>query len=164
MSFAVLGPLLLGGEPVKVGQLSRLLGLLLVDHDRPVATRELARWVLDESRADDAAQIQVLVARLRRQLRERAAPASVDTVNGGYRLGLTVGSLDADRFEALLGDPVATRAELLAALRLWRGEVLAGLGLEEHPMVVRLEELRADALERLFTADLAGRLHGRLRR
>ena len=161
--FGILGPLVVAGaSPRGASQQARLLGLLLAEHDRIVPTCELARWALGDERAHDSAQVQVLVARVRRQLRERALPGAIETATAGYCMSIQVGSLDAVRFEKLIrrssvadrGDPFARRRMLEDALRLWRGDVLAGLGLCEHPAALRLEELRAEALESAFALDV----------
>ncbi len=154
MVFAVLGPLHVADSTISAGQQSRLLGLLLIERHRIVPTPELATWVLDGTRTEDAAHVQVLVARLRRTLRERDLPAVIETSGRGYRMCVDDGALDADRFEALVGDAGTSRSGLGEGLRLWRGDVLAGLGLEAHPGVVRLEEMRAATLERAFAIDV----------
>lgn len=166
LPFGILGPLLVGGV-AGAGQQGRAAGVLLLERGAIVPATDLARWVLGADRAHDAPQVQVLVSRLRRLLRERAPAGVITSVAGGYRLEVDPADVDAGRFEALVReagervheDPAGARALVDGALGLWRGEVLEGLGLDHHPAAARLLERRASSVELGFMLDLAlGRL------
>lgn len=158
--FALLGPLTVGtGRHLTASQQARLLGTLLLEVGNPVRAPELARWALGDGREDDLGQLHVLVARLRRQLRELRADAVVETTASGYLLSTAPDNVDVLTFEHLLADagcvPMRQRRPLLkSALELWRGDVLAGLGMDEHPRSLYLHELRAGAVEELFALDV----------
>jgi class 3 adenylate cyclase len=97
----------------------------------------------------------------------------IESQPGGYRLRRTEDEFDVLRFERLLeegrsalaqGASAEAEAKLTAALRLWRGEVLADLAFEPFAAgeVDRLEELRLAALEARATAALALGRHAEL--
>jgi DNA-binding SARP family transcriptional activator len=107
------------------------------------------------------------VSRLRAAL-EAEAPEAKRLIAGGsagYRLEVDPSSVDAARFEHLVGEargaleraePVRQRALLLQALALWRGPPLPELSLEGALAgeLQRLEELRLQAIEERIDADL----------
>jgi predicted ATPase/DNA-binding SARP family transcriptional activator len=168
-AYRILGPLQIGGALAPRSQQARVLGLLLLERGAVVSTAELSRWALGSGRSTDSAQIHVLVARLRRLVRDRSLPGGVSTAPGGYRFHWDEDGqvVDSNRFDALVEaahrqrerDPATARRLVEEALGLWRGDVLAGLGIEEHPAAVRLSDTRLDAYELLFTVELAtGRL------
>ncbi|ADD41337.1 BTAD domain-containing putative transcriptional regulator [Stackebrandtia nassauensis] len=99
--------------------------------------------------------LQALVSRLRKAFGDVGSVASVAS---GYRLSATEPDVDTHRFEELavrgrreLADGRAGQAAavLSAALELWRGEALADVrdAPFARPVVVRLDELRAAAVE-----------------
>lgn len=106
--------------------------------------------------------LQVHVSRLRRELGESLPERRAN----GYLVALQRGQVDADEFEDLLergrealrAEQAASAARLLRdALALWRGPVLAGMGLDgaTRTAASRLEDLRLVALESRIEADLA---------
>jgi predicted ATPase/DNA-binding SARP family transcriptional activator len=114
---------------------------------------------------DPAGALRTQVSRLRRAL--GPAGDSVVTVEGGYRLDVQPGQLDATRFEDALAAAAAAPARpalgiLERALGLWRGPALgefAGWPFAQ-PEALRLDELRVAARERqaelLMSAGRAG--------
>ena len=165
--FRILGPLeaLLDGSPVDLGgQRPRaLLAALLVHHGQVVSTDRLVDLLWGEQAPKTATtSLQNAVSQLRRAL----GPDVVETRAPGYTLAVEPDSIDAVRFETLLGQargaPAAERAQLLrSALALWRGPALADLAGEEFTQgeIRRLEELRLDALEERIAADIELGLH-----
>jgi len=106
------------------------------------------------------------VSRLRRALEPGRAkgepPALLQTVGSGYRLAIDPESVDADRFKRLFDQagnatPEERSAMLSAALRMWRGPALADFTYEPFAQraIAALEELRIEAIEDRFDADLA---------
>jgi predicted ATPase/DNA-binding SARP family transcriptional activator len=84
----------------------------------------------------------------------------------GYALEIDPQGVDTRRFEALLerariefrkADSARGTADLRAALALWRGAALADHRADDFALrdIVRLEELRAEAIEERLAADLA---------
>jgi DNA-binding SARP family transcriptional activator len=97
------------------------------------------------------------------QLRKALAPReAIVTQEPGYVIRVGPDELDLLRFEALVEEARQAAPELAAqclreALDLWRGPALADLAHESFAQaeIPRLEELRLEALERRFEADLA---------
>ena len=153
----VLGPLRVGAaeRPVK-GQLGRLLALLAIQVDQVVPSAKLAGSVLSDLRQDDQASLYVLVSRLRRLLREELPEAVLVSEGAGYRLGSV--AVDASEFVELTrhatGHRAAHRERLERALALWRGRAADGLGLDDHPLVLRLEDWRLTTVEDLLANGL----------
>ena len=174
MRYRILGPLGIEDGPVPTrGQQARLLGAFLLDPGRILSNAHLAEWVLGEERRHDGAQVHVLVARLRRELRERAMPGIIHTGSTGYCFEVDVDACDQHAFDALMQrasalrhtDLHGSREALAAGIDLWRGDVLAGDGFESHPVVRRLSDCYADAIEDEFLIDLElGDLVGSLSR
>jgi DNA-binding SARP family transcriptional activator len=113
--------------------------------------------------------VQVLASRLRAAL----VNGLLVTEGGGYALRPPAGSLDADRFEALLlrgraelagGKPEEAAATLRQALALWRGPALADVAEARfaQPEITRLETLRLACLADRIDADLACGCHEEL--
>ena len=139
----------------------RLLAALALRAGRWVSTERLIDEVWGAQPPASARKaLQMHVSRLRGAL---AGDAGI-LLSGphGYRLALAPEQFDAARFERLSDEgrralaesdaPVAHRC-LAAALALWRGPPLEGLGVLE-PEVARLEEARLVALEQRIDADL----------
>ncbi|MEU8512626.1 BTAD domain-containing putative transcriptional regulator [Kitasatospora sp. NPDC048722] len=148
---------------------ARLRGLLVALALRPgrvVPRASLVDWIWGEYPPADATNaLQRLVSRLRKVL-----PAGVlEGRTDGYLLAVEPDTVDAVRFERLVGaararsEDGAGRLRLLReALELWRGAALQDVGLQGSgpfdAAVVRLEGLRLTAVEERFEAEVA---HGR---
>jgi predicted ATPase/DNA-binding SARP family transcriptional activator len=107
--------------------------------------------------------LQVYVSQLRKLL---PAAAQIRTRTGGYALEFDDESLDAARFERLVGDgrealaagnPALAISQLDRALDLWRGAAYADVAYEDFARIEaeRLEELRQVAVEERLEAGLA---------
>ncbi|WP_052744287.1 BTAD domain-containing putative transcriptional regulator [Streptomyces odonnellii] len=185
MEFRILGPLevqsrdrtlVLGGFKQRA-----VLGKLLLRANQVVATSELldALWS-QESRPVTARKIiQNAVSGLRAALSRQhsllevpgASAPELLTRSPGYMLHVAPDTLDVSRFDRRVaegrklldaGEPALAAELLREALDEWRGPVLSDLveqGLD-WPEVARLRQLRLDAMEYRFEAELAcGRHH-----
>jgi predicted ATPase/DNA-binding SARP family transcriptional activator len=171
----MLGPLEVvgdGGEPIEIrgAKLKGLLVLLALRAGDVVPVRQVVEdlWADREVR-DPANAVQVLVSKLRRALQQARAidaPALIVTSPVGYSLRLDPDAIDSVCFGRLVGegrrllaDEKADRAVTVLgeALELWRGPALADFVDEQFVQGdrVRLEELRASALELHLEAELA---------
>jgi DNA-binding SARP family transcriptional activator len=174
MEFGILGSLELrrDGEVVSVrsGKLAMLLVVLLLRRNQVVATDRLIEELWDgDAPATAVKTLQLYVSQLRKVL-----PAeTLLTRPPGYVLRTSRDEVDSDRFEALLADGrrrlEAEQAEdaaetLREALALWRGSPLADFGYATFAQaeIARLEELRLEAIEGRFEADLARGRHADL--
>jgi len=142
-----------------------LLGLLAIHAGKVLSTdRILAELWPDDPPASGARALRTLVYELRTALRRHGGTDVLVTARGGYALQLDPGGVDAIRFEHMIKEaravsPIEPRraAELLRdALRLWRDEPLQDV--DDLPFktteAARLEQLRLDALEERFDAEL----------
>ncbi|MDT4988446.1 MAG: hypothetical protein QOI74_2540 [Micromonosporaceae bacterium] len=163
MRFEVLGSLRVrdSGSPVRVGgpREQKLLALLLLSGGHPVPYPRLAvaLWG-DAPPATGRAQIHNSVAALRRAL---GTPVRITRSASGFALDLAGHEFDAADFSRLtaegarLADPYAAAERCQAALALWRGPALDGLGGAILAAEARrLEEDRLACLERRLTLDL----------
>ncbi|MGH8834630.1 MAG: BTAD domain-containing putative transcriptional regulator, partial [Actinomycetes bacterium] len=146
MDYEVLGQLrVLDGNGAEVHlsapKVRTLLALLLVNRGRPVSVDRIADTLWGDVPPRSAPN---LVQGYIRDLRQRLGAQEVTTVQGGYRLDVRWGSVDAERFEDLVR---AHRYD--EALALWHGAALEEW--VEQPWArataVRLEELRLSAVE-----------------
>ncbi|TNM66952.1 AfsR/SARP family transcriptional regulator [Streptomyces sp. NP160] len=170
MRFEVLGALrVLDGVGADVGtgapQQRAVLAALLADAGRTVSTAALVDAVWGEDAGDAAGtSLQVVVSRLRKRLGP-AGPALLVTAPPGYRLQVDDDDVDARRFGALVARArerfaqnalVQARADVTAALVLWRGEPYADVrpGVVDAE-VARLVSLRLTAVELAAELDLA---------
>jgi DNA-binding SARP family transcriptional activator len=109
-----------------------------------------AMWPTGDGPADPRAAVHTNVSRLRATL---GGPSAIVARDGGYTLALPAGAVDVERFERLVASAAAGGAaavELLGeALALWHGAALQDFAAEDwaRPAAVRLEELRAKAVE-----------------
>ncbi|MEV0704691.1 BTAD domain-containing putative transcriptional regulator [Saccharopolyspora sp. NPDC050389] len=116
----------------------------------------------DDPPADAVNALHALVYRLRKALGDAGTLESAGT---GYRLAVPAENVDAHRFEELAvrgrrelaaGAPQEAAASFGAALALWQGAALADV--LDAPFATRtsarLEELRIDAVEDRFEAEL----------
>lgn len=161
------------GAPVDLGgpQQRAVLAHLALDVGRVVPVERLVDrlWGEDPPRTP-LGTLQSYVSRLRRALepdrRAGASPQVLVSEAPGYVLRVAPEQVDVHRFRALVdearrhgaaGDHAAALATLDAALSLWRGPALAGVGPEDEvrTVVVRLDEEHAAAVEDRFDALLA---------
>ncbi|GAA3205208.1 ATP-binding protein [Dactylosporangium siamense] len=168
MRVELLGPVVAtedDGTPVTVpgARVRMLLARLALEEGRPVHPDTLVDDLWGEQPpAGAAAALQGLASRLRRVL---GGAGAVQFAAGGYRLPVRGEDVDVHRFEQLAAqgrrELAAGRAReaastLAAARRLWRGAALADV--LEAPFArtaaTRLDEMRADAVEDLFEAEL----------
>ncbi|MBB4752778.1 AfsR/SARP family transcriptional regulator [Actinoplanes lobatus] len=127
MEFRVLGAVEVraGGRAVPAGEPRQraVLAVLLLEAGRPVALETLIGRVWGETAPPGARRsVYAYVARLRRVLGDAADQPLIRT-SGGYLLDADPQQVDVLWFRALLA-----RGEARAALDLWRGEPLTGVG------------------------------------
>ena len=178
----VLGPVevVRDGNNVDLGgpQQRAVVAHLAVEAGRVVSVERLIDRIWgDDPPRTPLGTLQSYVSRLRRALEpDRAAGAPPQVLVSeapGYALRLPDDAVDLHRFEAMAtegraaaaaGDFVRAVEQLDAALALWRGEPLAGIGPDEQvrPIVVRLSEARASVVEDRFDALLALGRHGEI--
>ena len=175
LSVQLLGPMEvhLDGAPVDLGgpQQRAVIAHLALEPGHVVSVERLIdRLWGDEPPRTPLGTLQSYVSRLRRALepkRAAGAPAEVLVSEApGYLLRVEPAQVDIHRFRSLVddartaaaaGDHAGALARLDGALGLWRGPALAGIGADDlvRPIVVRLEEERAAALDERFDALLA---------
>jgi DNA-binding NarL/FixJ family response regulator/DNA-binding SARP family transcriptional activator len=170
VEYRILGPLEVvdEGEPVALGRLKErlVLAVLLLHANELVARERLIDELWGESPPPTARKaVNGYVSQLRKAL-TRNGSDPITTVDGGYRIELDLGKLDAARLQQVLAaarvrlsaGELEAAAELLSeALALWRGPTLAGLLLESRgrDQVAQLDELRLTALMDRIDCDLA---------
>ncbi len=168
MRFLVLGPLEVAGVdgPIRLGgpKQRAVLAHLLVRPNQVVPAESLIDHLWGEEPPETARNtLQTYVSHLRKALGAERLEGRAP----GYVLHVQPDELDAARFEALVrearaadGQPDRVRDLLDEALRLWRGPAFADLvadGLAGE--IARLDELRAQATEERFAADLESGRH-----
>jgi predicted ATPase/DNA-binding SARP family transcriptional activator len=158
------GPVSLGA-----GKQRRLLAALAIRAGEGLPSDVLIDAVWGASPPASATKLlQVYVSQLRKALE---GPVRIHTRGAGYALEVGDDSLDAARFERLLGDGRAAILDgnaalavslLRRALALWRGLAYGEFAYEEFARgeAERLEELRLVALEERISAELALGRHG----
>ncbi|MFE3626301.1 BTAD domain-containing putative transcriptional regulator [Streptomyces goshikiensis] len=167
---AVLGLLLL--RPNQVVATSELLGALWPDESRPMTARKIVQNAVSGLRTALSAQdTHAAGPHGGAHTGPHFAPPELITRAPGYLLRVDPAHLDMRRFEdkaaagrAKLaeGGPVAAAELLREALAEWRGPALADLMEQgvDWPEVSGLRQLRLDAMEYRFEAELAcGRHH-----
>ncbi len=144
---------------------ARLRGLLIalaLEPGHAVKKATLVDWIWGEHPPADAVNaLQRLVSRLRKALPEGLIEAQPD----GYRLSVAPDSVDAVRFERLVGQASAALDGphpvplLREALALWRGAAMQDVGLTDSAAfdaaVSRLDGLRLTAMEDRFDAEIS---------
>jgi YVTN family beta-propeller protein len=171
IDYRILGPLEVSsdGRVIEVGgpKLRALLVIMLLRANESVSRDVLVHELWGEQPPAGAQHtLDVYVSRLRKSLHAAANGSAVVTRPGAYSLGLAEQQLDACRFERLVEEgraalaadaPGQAAAKLRAALKLWRGQALAGLadGPGLRVEAARLEELRLSTIEDRIEADLA---------
>jgi DNA-binding SARP family transcriptional activator len=148
----------------------RLLAVLALQPGQVVPAGKLVDALWGDAPPRSApAMLHVRVSELRTAL--RAAGTRLLNQAGGYLLGVDRDGIDAGQFERLAaagaaalagGDPHRARADLAAALALWRGPALAEFADEPFARseVSRLGELRLHVVENRIAADLDLGRHG----
>ncbi|WP_431037589.1 AfsR/SARP family transcriptional regulator [Streptomyces sp. P6-2-1] len=170
VSFSLLGPLRVrvDGRDVPFPESRQLtvLAVLLTEADRAVPVSRLVDAVWGGTPPVTAEkQIQTCVWRLRKAWTEAGGPPDlIETVRGGYLLRVSDAHLDTRQFEAHRERGRAAAPDNLegtvehyrAALALFRGEPLAGLGSRGlAPVAAYWAERRLALLEECFDAELA---------
>lgn len=172
MQLLLLGPLELrvGGRvvPLRAGLPRRLLVALALRLGERVSTDTLieAVWGPDLSQAigsDKLNALQVLVSYLRKALAATEGAATIETLEGGYRLVASPEDVDAHRLAAAvtaaghLADPGERLEQLEAALAAWRGSPIPEVAADPFAQadLQRLNELRLAASELRMDALLA---------
>ncbi|WP_054046653.1 AfsR/SARP family transcriptional regulator [Alloactinosynnema sp. L-07] len=161
----ILGPLevVASGRPVPLGgaKPQALLAALLLESGRVVSVGRLIEVIWPgEPPATARSVIQTYVKTLRRALTEHGIDDLIVTRPPGYTVNLPEDTLDLDVFHGLLDQgrrastPRTTSDLLDAALALWRGPALDGLGETLTGEAARLDELRLTATEERIAADL----------
>ncbi|MFD8563789.1 BTAD domain-containing putative transcriptional regulator [Streptosporangium canum] len=161
--FQILGPLRVCLDGIAVTLPARhprmLLAVLLLHNGEVVAEGRLMEQVWGHG-AGTTIALRTAASRLRSWLRDQTgSAASMEHVDGGYRLRLPDRSVDAARFRAALAadsdttgiDPHQRLAALMSALEQWRGPVLDGApdGVREDSAVRALDDDHAMCLQRL---------------
>ncbi|MFE0021563.1 BTAD domain-containing putative transcriptional regulator [Amycolatopsis sp. NPDC059021] len=180
MHISVLGPF----EVIRDGtdvtptapKLRLVLSMLSLHAGYSVSNEQLIDEIWEESPpASVITTLQTYIYQLRKLLRIavpqgrrhgiRTTEPCLRTTPNGYLLELGAGTLDADEFEKLAthgkklwesGDILEAADTLRAALDLWRGPALADVtpGTVLKASIARLDEIRANALDRRIDADL----------
>ena len=165
-SITLLGPfsIVAGGAPIVLPRrhVRLVLGLLLLEAGRPVATEKLIRLVWPARVPTSARDVlQTYVSRVRTSLRD-VQGISVLRTGDAYMAATDPHLVDAHRFRDLVArasdtaDPRLRSDLTRGALALWRGPALADTGDNQTRAVAcaGLEELRQHALDMRIVADL----------
>ncbi len=158
----ILGPLVAwrDGALVALGPARQraVLGLLAVHAGASVPREAIVDMLWGERPPASAiAEVQRYVSRLRKTLRGTGPAELVTTADGRhYQLSVGANRLDLAAFGELTrqarqaaaqGDPAGATRRYEQALRLWRGDILADIGLlRDHPAVVEAARRLADAV------------------
>jgi len=163
MEFLILGPLEVREEgrplPLTGARQRALTSIFALRANEVVPAARLIELLWnDEAPKSAAKSLQVHVSQLRKVL----GSDTILTQAPGYLLRVEPGQLDLDRFERLIAEarplqPEDALARIEEALALWRGPPLAEFAEEPFALgeILRLEELRLDALEARAEAILA---------
>jgi YVTN family beta-propeller protein len=171
IDYRLFGPIEAGvdGRLLDIGgrRQQALLAILLLNANEPVSRDRLAERLWGEHPPAGAQHtLEVYVSRLRKALEPATGCAVVLTRPGAYLLRTADDRIDVRCFERLAGEgrhalaanePERAAADLRAALALWRGAPLSGIGDElfAQAEITRLEELRAGVIEDRIEAELA---------
>jgi predicted ATPase/DNA-binding SARP family transcriptional activator len=165
VQIGVLGPFQVqtddgGHTEVPGARLRGLLAALALEPGRVVPKATLIDWIWGERPPADAVNaLHRLVSRLRKALPNGLIEGQPD----GYLLQLAPDTVDAARFERLVGqarvgDDLQRASVLREALALWRGTAMQDVGLAESAAfdaaVTRLEGLRLTAMEDCLDAEI----------
>jgi DNA-binding SARP family transcriptional activator len=175
LSFALLGPVRgwFDGAELELGSPYQraVLAVLLLREGRPAAAEEIieALWGAEPPRSVHGI-LRTYIYRLRRLFSGAlGGDPLIQSVGGSYLLPTASAPVDARVFqervaEARLtrgqGDPARAAALLREGLELWQGTPLSGVrGLYADRQRQRLEQLRDEAREDLFAADVERGAH-----
>ena len=175
MKFQILGPLQVevDSEPVELPGIRQqvIVATLLLNANRVVAMDRLLEAVYGEDQPPTArAQVQISISSIRRLFHSRARNKVITTSAHGYIIRLGDGELDAQCFEETVTAARAARdlnnsaqavAKYRDALRIWRGQALAGIDSQlVRAAAARLDELRVSTIEDRIALELdLGRHH-----
>ncbi|TCO45251.1 DNA-binding SARP family transcriptional activator [Actinocrispum wychmicini] len=172
MKFRLLGPFEIeAAGPVWIPRRRErcLLAVLLLEQGRMVAADRLADLLWDgQPPSTVRTLLRSHVSRLRGAI--GSDDVVIDWQTSGYVLHTDPATIDAHVFRTMVGkareltEPDDKAKVLRAALRLWRGPVLADIatGWISDRLGARLEELRREALDQRISADLAAGRHREL--
>ena len=144
-----------------------LLALLALHSPQSVSVDRIVDSLWGEDEAEDPeSALHVAVSRLR----DSIGDDSIETMPGGYRLGIPVANCDIERFRRhvqrgrqllMLGQPAAAAEGFRHGLAQWRGDPLGDLRKFEfaEQAARELEEERIGAVEALMEAELAAGNH-----
>src|SRR5205814_2801671 len=166
---SLLGPVEVrhGGHRLDLGRRQErcVIGLLLLEPGRVVATERILNLLWDDPPPTARAALHTYVARLRARL----APYDLRLVTrgAGYLAEVDPQAIDVHRFTTQvaraqrLTEPAERAAALRAALRLWRGPLLADVADDRlrGRLSAHLDEVRLTALECAAEAELATGAH-----
>lgn len=170
-TYLILGPttVAVGSRAVDLGSPQRrgVLARMILAPGRSLSVDALARALWGERLPPTARKaVQVQISKLRQVLPDGA----IQTSAAGYSLHVDAADTDLGRFEQLVRtaqdqpDAASRSVELHRALALWRGPALADVA--DLPFAggeaARLEELRQQALDARFRADLELGDHARI--
>ena len=163
-----------GNTEIRVGppQQQAVLSILALNSEHAVSMARLIEGLWGDKPPNRAVTtVRTYAWQLRKLLEpDLAAPRLLLSVGGGYQMTVPQASLDVRQTESLLNEALRARAEkrhqqadrlLGTALRMWRGDPLAGVpGPFADRQRERLEELRLVILEERFDlAIVRGRHH-----
>ncbi|MGH2909364.1 MAG: BTAD domain-containing putative transcriptional regulator, partial [Solirubrobacteraceae bacterium] len=150
-------------------KLRALLAILLLNANQDVTSdRRIELLWAGQPPPSAAKSLQVHVSRLRQALaRDRDEPDQrLVTTHQGYRLRVSPGELDVERFELLIAEAdelIAQRRweaaadRLRRSLELWRGDPLSDFAYESFAQseIARVSELHVGALKRRVAVELS---------
>ncbi|WP_157254944.1 AfsR/SARP family transcriptional regulator [Nonomuraea typhae] len=175
MEFRVLGPVEVwnGRQQVPIGGAKprALLAALLLRPGNAISAARLSEAIWgDTPPKSGRAVLQTYVASLRRSLAQAGLPEIIVSHQAGYLADVPPDAVDKNVFERLAEQgrhavrenrPQEARDSFAAALDLWRGDALGGVGNAYlHAEALRLDELRLAVVEERIAMDLMTGDHG----
>ncbi len=175
LDLEILGPLQAARNgvrmPIRGKRRASLLAALLASPDHWASRDRLIEAVWGETLPKKPEHaLEALVSQLRQSLSDpddvgaSAETSLIVSTNGGYSLQGEAFDTDVSRFRQLVedgrraaaGDPAAAADAFAHALGLWRGQPLEGidLGVDVHPFLTELEDLRRTTQEARLQAEL----------
>jgi DNA-binding SARP family transcriptional activator len=172
LRYVILGPISVHTDagPISLERPQRraVLAVLVLNANQVVSVDRLIEGLWGGAPPATArAQLQALIAAVRRTLRDAGAGDAIATRAGGYVLTVQDGQSDLREFETLMQRartcvvPADAARFLRDALDLWTGTALDGISAEfVEPARARLAECRLSAHEQLIDIELSlGRHH-----